>query len=120
MTTHLLNFEPQFSGLVHLGAKRQTIRPARKRPFAVGDTLRLYTGLRRPGVRLLGEGRVTAIRTVRFAWDGWLLDGKPLAFGALTRIAHLDGFGDWFAMIHWFEHTHGLPFEGVLIRWVRV
>jgi len=35
----------------------------------------------------------------------------------VTRLARLDGFKSAAAMFDWFEKTHGLPFEGLLIRW---
>jgi len=35
----------------------------------------------------------------------------------LDIFAILDGFTDWAEMIKWFEDTHGLPFEGILIKW---
>ena len=123
MTTHILNFQPRFAELVASGAKRQTIRLLRKRPIAFGDTLRLYTGLRRPGARLLAVGRVTSVQTIRLNWRKCLLDWKPQTkmldteFAQRTRIARLDGFSNWNEMIQWFERTHGLPFNGVLIRW---
>lgn len=42
-----LNFQKQFVALIESGAKRQTIRPVRKRtPIKVGDNLYLFTGLR--------------------------------------------------------------------------
>lgn len=53
-TTHLLNFMAVMAPKVESGRKRQTMRPKRKRPIRVGDTLRLYTGLRHTGARLLG------------------------------------------------------------------
>jgi hypothetical protein len=28
-----------------------------------------------------------------------------------------DGFSCWEEMRQWFQHQHGLPFSGVLIRW---
>ena len=32
-------------------------------------------------------------------------------------IARADGFGNFFEMLEWFEREHGLPFEGIMIRW---
>ena len=37
----------------------------------------------------------------------------------LDRIATADGFKDWRDMCMWFSETHGLPFEGVLITWLK-
>lgn len=114
MTTHVLNFQARFAELVASGAKRQTIRAPRKRPIAMGDTLRLYTGLRQKGARLLGEGRVTAV-----AWPYRI----PAAVrrGRQTRklyaMAIADGFESGPEMCAWFQKVHGLPFDGVLIQW---
>jgi hypothetical protein len=36
----------------------------------------------------------------------------------LDRFAQDDGFADWQEMREWFTDTHGLPFQGVLIRWL--
>ena len=33
------------------------------------------------------------------------------------EIALADGFEDWATSATSFPHTHGLPFEGLLIRW---
>ena len=35
----------------------------------------------------------------------------------LANLARADGFNCAAAMLAWFEKTHGLPFEGLLIRW---
>lgn len=35
----------------------------------------------------------------------------------LDRFAISDGFDNWQELIDFFEHTHGLPFEGDLIEW---
>ena len=45
------NFKDQFARLVEAGIKRQTVQLCRQRPTRVGDTLQLYTGMRRPGAR---------------------------------------------------------------------
>jgi hypothetical protein len=33
------------------------------------------------------------------------------------QFAVADGFSCWEEMRQWFEHQHGLPFTGILIRW---
>ena len=38
--------------------------------------------------------------------------------GTLDDYARRDGFADWCDLLGWFEHTHGLPFEGQLIGWL--
>jgi hypothetical protein len=33
------------------------------------------------------------------------------------EIAKRDGFSSTVEMAEWFDRTHGLPFEGLVIRW---
>ena len=47
----------------------------------------------------------------------WVLCQGANPVGQATAIAKADGFGSWEEMLDWFEKTHGLPFEGLLIRW---
>ena len=35
----------------------------------------------------------------------------------MGTIARADGFDKWGELADWFEKTHGLPFQGLLIRW---
>ncbi len=57
------NFRAQFAEDVESGRKTQTIRAERKdgRRPKVGDTLKLYTGMRTKACRLLAVGRCTAV-----------------------------------------------------------
>lgn len=124
-----LNFKAQFAEDVELGVKRQTIRAPRRDGRAhcrVGDIIRLYTGMRTKGCRLLGEATVTAIRTVKIEPTGMELDGRPLyaTLGSRDQIdptdnefAQADGFDSFMDMADWFRDAYGLPFEGVVIQW---
>ena len=120
-----LNFQARFAPLVESGEKTQTIRKHRKdgRDPKVGDRLVLYTGMRTKQCRKLGEGRVMSVRYfelddeggvhIDHEWIGWHRDPSRTE----RRLARADGFENFEAMLDWFEQTHGLPFEGLLIRW---
>jgi len=126
------NFSARFADLVESGKKRQTIRAERKRPFKVGDRAYLYTGMRTKKCRKLGEGRVVQVLEVvidreRLQWEtpnGEVADGieVPAPSALADDMARQDGFRDYTDMADWFEKTHGkthgLPFCGVLVRWV--
>lgn len=118
-----LNFQKQFVPLIESGEKRQTIRAIRKdgRPPAhVGEPLKLYTGMRTKGCRLVGTVIVTCVERITIKHEGFTGPGvKVYHAGAayLDEFARADGFKDWADLCAWFEKTHGLPFEGWLIRW---
>lgn len=124
-----LSFQKQFVAAVESGEKTQTIRARRKRPFKIGDTLYLYYGMRTKQCRKLGEAICTSVKPItlhershpslsRLAIS--LSDtGFTRALNPLEKsiLAEKDGFEDLDAMFDWFGKTHGLPFEGFLIRW---
>lgn len=123
-----LNFSAQFATLVEDGDKRQTIRAPRKdgRPHCkVGDTIKLFTGMRTKSCRLLRTARVTGIDRVKINETDMQLNGRQVFSTLHSRDADLtdnefaenDGFDDFMDMAAWFEKTHGLPFEGVVIYW---
>ena len=119
-----LNFQARFAPLVESGEKRQTIRKRRKdgRDPKPGDTLYLYTGMRTKACRRIGEVECKDVYEInlqpRFRDEsiGALMAGSGFPC-SLERLAELDGFKDPTEMFDWFEKTHGLPFEGLLIRW---
>jgi len=132
-----LNFQKRFAPLVESGEKRQTIRAYRKdgRDPKPGDTLYLYTGMRTKKCRKLGEAECKSARRIQLldiesgerpltvtldSREGW--QDRPVAAYVLnpfqrSDVAERDGFADASEMFAWFEKTHGLPFEGLLIRW---
>lgn len=123
-----LNFRQEFADDVKLDFKRQTIRAPRKdgRPHArIGDTLKLYTGMRTKSCRLLAEVTVTRIDTVWMDGGSMKLNGKPVYSTLSARddpitdneFAQADGFNSFTEMADWFRDVHGLPFEGVVIYW---
>ena len=119
-----LNFQQQFAPLVESGEKRQTIRAYRKdgRDPKVGDRLFLYTGMRTKQCRKLGEATAVAVvpilmevnRLYRIGPRGGRIRIPDYKF---RSIAWRDGFSDSVSMTRWFDETHALPFEGLLIRW---
>lgn len=124
-----LNFQKQFADAVEDGDKRQTVRAIRKDGRAhckVGDTLKLYTGMRTKSCRLLGAAKVTRIRPIKINSTSMEIDGQKLPSAIHSRdqleqtdneFAEADGFKSFMDMAEWFDDTHGLPFEGVLIQW---
>lgn len=135
-----LNFQAQFAPLVESGEKCQAIRKRRKdgRDPKVGDTLYLYTGQRTKACRKLREVRcknVTPISINRSkrpwratkhivysceVWTGSYGEASyrnRLSDRRVANLAKRDGFENADEMIAWFEKAHGLPFEGLLIRW---
>lgn len=127
-----LNFQARFAELVESGQKRQTIRKPRKndRDPKAGDTLQLYTGMRTKACRKLGEARCYATLAVhlsvipgtgpvvRMEGIAPLRPGfRVLIDAAADAFAYADGFDDAVEMMVWFQDTHGLPFDGLLIRW---
>ncbi|MBF0250595.1 MAG: hypothetical protein HQL35_08220 [Alphaproteobacteria bacterium] len=118
-----INFKNQFAEAVKNGVKRQTIRALRKdgrMPAKRGDILALYTGMRTKSCRKLLNARCSDVRPIELhaalvivdGGDGWIRTRPDL-----DNFARADGFRDWSDMAAWFDKTHGLPFEGVLIQW---
>lgn len=124
-----LNFQARFAEDVEYYDKRQTVRAIRKdgRPHCkVGDTIRLYTGMRSKSCRLLREATVTSIDHVRIEATKMWMNGSLLPSTIYSRdqteptdneFAVADGFKGFTEMAKWFDSVHGLPFEGVVISW---
>ena len=116
----LINFQEQFANDVENGKKRQTIRKQRKQPFKLGETLYLYTGLRTKKVKKLMEIKCKSIEKVKIRGTGITLNSGEIIRYQYYRAdlyAQDDGFKDFNEMRDWFKKTHGLPFEGILIKW---
>ena len=120
------NFQKQFANDVEKGIKTQTIRAPRKdnRHAKPGDTIQLYTGMRTKSCRKLGEGICDHAQNISISENSFMIinaeEGAIIPFfgeETLNNIALHDGFENYNEMLKWFEHTHGLPFEGVLISW---
>lgn len=123
-----LNFKAQFADDVEYGTKRQTVRAPRKdgRPHCkVGDTIKLYTGMRTKGCRLLGQATVTRIARIKIEATCMYVNDRLLPSAIYDRdceqtdneFAEADGFKSFTDMANWFSDVHGLPFEGTVIQW---
>lgn len=112
------NFQERFAADVESGKKRTTIRRLRKSGNATpGSTLYLFVNQRRHNCRRLGQHTCLSVTGISLNWDVCTLDGKPVDSPTLRQIALEDGFSDTQAFLKFFEYQHGLPFDGVLIKW---
>lgn len=115
------NFQGRFAEAVERGEKRQTIRAEGKRRHArIGDHLQLYTGQRTKSCRKLRETVCHDICGILICEDKvFTFHPQEIFLGDdLERLAHADGFSCWREMRDWFAQVHGLPFRGVMIRWL--
>lgn len=112
------NFKLQFAESVENGSKRQTIRRRRlARPTRIGDRLYLYTGLRRPGARLLRTATCLSVEPITMRGSVWKLDGIVMTPSEQEELARADGFEDAREMRDWFERQYGSLFKGEVIKW---
>lgn len=121
---HVRMFKPQFAPLVEAGTKCQTVRPTPKRMPKAGDkiSLRMWTGKPyRSKQRVLRESEICGVEKISLCDTGRellvYLDGHELHPEQINAFAVADGFKCGIEMFNWFEATHGLPFEGVVIKW---
>ena len=114
------NFQHQFAEAVESGRKRQTIRAPLKdgRHAKPGDQLQLYTGMRSKACRKLRDAVCHDSCRIRVEADKiWTFGPQELHLD-LQAWAKRDGFESWADMRAFFEASHGLPFDGVLISWL--
>ena len=111
------NFKEKFVDAVSDGTKSQTIRPPRKRPTRVGETLYLYTGMRTKNCRLLREAVCISITPIKIFDRSIMVDWAFCDYAEAIALARADGFDGIFQLIDFFEAQYGLPFKGKLIRW---
>lgn len=124
MSNHVRMFKPQFAPLVESGAKCQTVRPTPKRMPKAGDkiSLRMWTGKPyRSKQQVLRESVISAVEKISICDTGRELlvsvGNQSLTPEELNAFAVADGFKNAIEMCRWFNDTHGLPFEGVVIKW---
>ena len=97
--------------------KTQTVRPTPKRMPKTGDkiSLRCWEGKPyRSKQRVLREAIITSVDHCEITEDGVIVNSYAEPAFAFAKA---DGFAGFWEMADWFRETHGLPFEGVLIRW---
>ena len=123
-----LNFKKQFAPMVIIGlekplhpeAKRQTIRAKRKdgRDPKAGQTLYLFTGLRTTSTVRLGEAECKSSEPITIDENsGIIVNFKFPSWEECTSLAKKDGFDGVHDFVIFFKKTHGLPFNGFLIKW---
>lgn len=124
-------FKPEFVELVRSGRKSQTIRKPREgksRHARPGEPIQLYENWRQPDARKIIEDPVcVTVDPVLIRWNKTTFWSMVRTYddshhynwwnAALDDFARADGFVDHKAFFQFFEDTHGLPFEGVLIKW---
>lgn len=117
----IFNFKRQFAPAVRSGLKRQTVRSTRKdskRP-QLGDSVKLYTGLRTTATTLLNAGPVVRCRSVRMDIPAHelVIDGELQSIEQSVSFAQADGFAGRLAMFDWFADQYGSAFEGFCVEW---
>jgi len=111
------NFKKHLAPKVEDGSKHQTIRSYRKdeRRPKVGDNLQLFTAMRTKKCRLLRAAVCLKVVDIVINDDGVAL--KNGASFDKETMAKEDGFDSWREMHAFFVKEHGLPFEGILVKW---
>jgi len=113
-------FQPQFASKVLSGEKCQTVRPTPSRMPKRGDKLSLRTWTGKPyrsRQRILRETVVDWVQPIRITPHGITLAGQMLTEHQEWDFAKADGFNTPQDMLEWFNRTHRLPFEGIVIYW---
>lgn len=111
------NFKERFAWLVEDGIKRQTVRAVRSRPTRAGDALQLYTGMRKPGARLLRVEKCVSVKQVEISDGQICVNGDSLLPEAELMFAWRDGFQFIEDFMGFFEQEYGDAFSGEVIRW---
>ena len=116
------DFKKQFAALVSSGQKRQTIRATGKRRHArPSEALQLYTGMRTKACRKLvtPDPVCREVLPITMCECNCIvlinIDGKLIDDAEALAVA--DGFRSLGEFLQFFRKTHGLPFQGVLIKW---
>lgn len=119
----LYNFQSRFVPKILSGEKTHTIRATRANPDKPGNTMHLYTGLRRKGAKLLMRTQCVRVEEIEIK-DGAFFDenhasvsinGVKLDRSEREELARRDGFDDFEQMIQFWRGR--LPFHGHIIHW---
>ena len=120
----VIMFQDKFAHKVRDGSKCQTIRKAAR--CKAGDTLSLRRWTGKPYrskqeiIReVVCESAEPALILRPFAGATAVAAVGPevIREDEADAFARADGFADFGEMVKWFEDTHGLPFNGWLIKW---
>ena len=115
---HTINFsKSQADGVVYEEIK-ETVRPKRKNPICVGDTLRLRTGMHHGSSRLLREVTCTGVEPIQIYDKATIIvSGRELNAAEIQALARANGHKtrDEFITVLWFQYT--FPFVGDVIKW---
>lgn len=119
-----LNFHAQFADKVQRGKKRQSIRALWKDgrfPYNTGRDLQLYTGMRTKKCRKLGDAICTSVIPIEiYKHEAIMLGKREFQSAEERRFIKDDGFDMPSDFYSFFSEHYGLPFSGMVIRWVLV
>jgi hypothetical protein len=119
----IYNFQSRFVPKILAGEKTHTIRSVRANPDKPGNTLHLYTGLRRKGAKLLMRVLCVKVEEIEIKdaifFDEYhasiVVDGVKLDRDERKALAVRDGFDNLEEMIQFWRGR--LPFKGHIIHW---
>lgn len=127
----LFGFKRRFVEPILAGTKDQTIRAVRKVPVRLHQVMHLYTGLRRPGAKLIARVLCIEILDIylipqvenglvsysNLDGSGGFATNEP---GWLDHFARRDGFASWEDLCAFWREEHGKDIEtftGQVYRW---
>jgi uncharacterized protein YqfB (UPF0267 family) len=116
----IYNFQSRFVPMIMAGRKTHTIRDHRVHPDKPGNTLHLYTGLRKSGATLLMRVPCIAVEEIEITitpGNGRVvrINGMTLDRTESEALAKRDGFKDFSAMMAFWDGR--VPFKGQIIHW---
>ena len=103
------NFKSRFVEPIQSGEKNTTIRPCRKRPTRIGDTLYLFTGQRTKACRKIGVYRCKNV-TPLIIYPMLMrvdCDGKMMTIAARKLLSLNDGFSTLEDFFCFFRDQYG-------------
>jgi len=114
------NFKKQFVEPIRSGKKHTTIRPYRKHPTQVGDTLHLFTGQRTKQCEKIGVYRCKSVQPVTIwpEYESVEIDDDTVQKEQVIEMAHTDGFEFTDEFFQFFLDVYGEgPLRMQLITW---
>lgn len=123
-TIQILGFKDEFAAHIESGRKPHTIRKRRdKNPIKRGQTLHLYTGLRRPGTKLILATVCEDVCNISISRRACIMSGprfmnrtERLDKDHREKFARADGFNSYAELVQ-FLGADTQTFKGVLIWW---